>query len=582
MAALGLGTGARAAAGPLDSPGSEVMLQGFHWESHEHAWWNIVGSQANTIADAGFDMVWLPPSSKAADAAPEGYLPNELYTQSGAYGSEAELRAAIAALHSRGVKAIADIVINHRVGTFDWADFTNPTWGADAVCAGDEWPYAAGAPDTGDGYSAARDVDHTKPYVQSSLQGWMGWLSSYIGYDGWRYDYVKGYAGGYVGQYNAATSPYFAVGELWTTLDLNNPDAHRQQLMNWISSTGGSAAAFDFTTKGLLQQAVAYGEYWRLRDGGGNPAGGIGWWPERSVTFVDNHDTGPSTGGGGGQNHWPFPSGQVMQGYAYILTHPGIPTVYWPHFFDWGLGGQIEDLIAVRQNEGITSASSVNIVRADGSVYAAIVDGKVAVKIGPGAWSPGSGWIVRASGTNYAVWTQAPISAGVRTVVYIEKATVPGEDIFIRGGHDAGLVAAGHYASMDEPIVYLNTNNPTTAGTKAGDTTLDWGSDSALDWTCDAWPPSWGPAPSYAADGYGVDPENGYGLHYWKFDVEMQGQIGDWFELKAFLRRGSTVEWEPNISQAGTPFGSINHWARKGYVTVVGFGQSWVISTPLP
>lgn len=24
------------------------------------------------------------------------------------------------------------------------------------------------------------------------------------------------------------------------------------------------------------------------------------------------------------------------QGYAYILTHPGIPTVFYDHFFDWG------------------------------------------------------------------------------------------------------------------------------------------------------------------------------------------------------------------------------------------------------
>lgn len=25
-----------------------------------------------------------------------------------------------------------------------------------------------------------------------------------------------------------------------------------------------------------------------------------------------------------------------MEGYAYILTHPGIPTVFYDHFYDWG------------------------------------------------------------------------------------------------------------------------------------------------------------------------------------------------------------------------------------------------------
>ena len=32
-------------------------------------------------------------------------------------------------------------------------------------------------------------------------------------------------------------------------------------------------------------------EYWRLKDGQGNPPGLIGWWPSRAVTFLENHDT---------------------------------------------------------------------------------------------------------------------------------------------------------------------------------------------------------------------------------------------------------------------------------------------------
>lgn len=32
--------------------------------------------------------------------------------------------------------------------------------------------------------------------------------------------------------------------------------------MNWVDSTGGTSAAFDFTTKGILQEAVGRQEYW--------------------------------------------------------------------------------------------------------------------------------------------------------------------------------------------------------------------------------------------------------------------------------------------------------------------------------
>jgi hypothetical protein len=60
-------------------------------------------------------------------------------------------------------------------------------------------------------------------------------------------------------------------------------------------------------------------------------------------TFVDNHDTGST------QAHWPFPHDKVGQGYAYILTHPGMPCIFWDHFFEWGdLRGEIESLLQVR------------------------------------------------------------------------------------------------------------------------------------------------------------------------------------------------------------------------------------------
>jgi alpha-amylase len=178
--------------------------------------------------------------------------------------------------------------------------------------------------------------------------------------------------------------------------------------MNWIDATGGRSAAFDFTTKGLLQQAVQYNEFWRMKDSAGKPAGAIGWWAAKSVTFVDNHDTGPSHPSGG-QNHWPFPSDKVMQGYAYILTHPGIPCVYWVHYFDWGHKAALNTMISIRKSKGITSTSAVSIQVADSSRYAAIItgnSGKVAMKIGYGAWSPGAGWTLATSGNNYAIWTQ--------------------------------------------------------------------------------------------------------------------------------------------------------------------------------
>lgn len=48
------------------------------------------------------------------------------------------------------------------------------------------------------------------------------------------------------------------------------------------------------------------------------------------MQFIDNHDTGSTL------NHWPFPSHHLQEGYAYILTHPGTPCVFYDHLYQEG------------------------------------------------------------------------------------------------------------------------------------------------------------------------------------------------------------------------------------------------------
>lgn len=382
-----------------------VMMQGFHWYSWRAApWWGELSRRAGELAGAGVDLVWLPPSSDSL--APEGYLPRKLELQDSSYGTAAQLSGAVKALHAAGIEVIADVVVNHRVGTSNWADFTLPAWGPDSVCSDDEWGKGQGAPDTGKGFHAARDIDHTRPYVRESLKAWLKGLRDSPGYDGWRYDYARGLAPRYLLEYNRATSPAFAVAEIWDDLDPDNADAHRQGLADWMDAVNGEIKVFDFTTKGLLQQALLSGEFWRLRDRAGRPAGLLGWWPRNAVTFLDNHDTGPSPGGKLKDKAWPFPSDKVLAGYAYLLTHPGVPCIYWPHFFDWGLKKEIAALVKLRRAAGVDAASVVTILKAEQGLYAAVTGGRLALKLGDRPWSPGEGWRPAASGPGYAVWTR--------------------------------------------------------------------------------------------------------------------------------------------------------------------------------
>ncbi len=403
--------GQAGAATPAQQAGNSnaVLLQGFHWNSAAYAgpdWYNTVMNNVGDLSAMGFTHVWFPPPSDSA--AREGYLPRQLNKLDSSYGSAAELTNVVSAFKSRGVKAIADVVVNHRVGTTGWSDFTNPNWTTYAIVNNDECNCGLGAADTGGGFSGGRDLAHTNVgEVQNGIINWLNYTIKPVGFSGLRFDYVKGFSPSYVAQYANAFQAEFCVGELWPDFDLNNMDANRQAIMNWINGTNSSCGAFDFTTKGILNDALANGNYWRLKATDGKPQGALGWWPAMSVTFVDNHDTGPAESCGSGQNLWPAPCGKVMEGYAYILSHPGIPTVFYPHIYNWNLKTPIAALMKARKDAGVTSTSAVAIQQATQGLYAAIVTGntrQLAMKIGPNSWSPGSGWTLQTSGTNYAVW----------------------------------------------------------------------------------------------------------------------------------------------------------------------------------
>lgn len=405
--ALAACTSIAQAATQQNASSTAIVMQGFHWNSANYSnpnWYGRINAKAADLQDLGITHVWFPPPSDSA--AREGYLPRQLNLLNSFYGSETDLRNAITALNGRGIKSIADVVVNHRVGTTDWADFTNPNWGCSAVVSNDEWAGHCGNSDSGTGFSAGRDIDHSQFFVRADIKSWISSKLKSVGFTGIRYDFSKGYAASYAKEYHDAWNPDFCVGEIWSNLNLNDVNPHRQELMNWIDATAGACATFDFTTKGLLNDALQNSTYWRLRDSAGKPQGAIGWWPQKQVTFVDNHDTGPSESCSSGQNLWPVPCAKVMQGYAYILTHPGIPSIYWPHVYDWNLRTAIKALISVRKSKGINSNASVVIQQAQTGLYAAIINNNVAMKIGPNSWSPGAGWTLATSGNDYAVWTR--------------------------------------------------------------------------------------------------------------------------------------------------------------------------------
>lgn len=439
-----------------------VMLQGFYWESYRHGhpqqfpsyinqhWYAIVQSVAPAIREGRFDLVWMPPPSFAGELS-AGYNPKEYFRLDNSYGTFAEHRSALETLLQNGVEPIADIVINHRDGETGWADFKNPQWGAWAICRTDEafTDVRSGITNTpadqrGDCEESAdyrpegtyqypdfRDIAHPDSRVRKDIERYLLQLKS-LGYRGWRYDMVHGYHAKWIALYNRLTVPTFSVGEYdW--------DKHAQQ-RGWIWETATKPApngadrlktssnVFDFTTQFSLK-SINSGNYAALY-GFGNGIGMVGDttdglpWKNRSVTFVENHDTGYRTNDDGTPqkdhlsdsfaNNW-----QVEQAYAQILTHPAVPCVYWKHYFDWGsdLQNKIKALINARKVAGVNAGSKVDLQENAkySGVYAARItgrNGELFVRIGGSdqQWQPSasgySDYREYAQGAGWKVWVK--------------------------------------------------------------------------------------------------------------------------------------------------------------------------------
>lgn len=73
-----------------------------------------------------------------------------------------------------------------------------------------------------------------------------------------------------------------------------------------------------------------------------------------------------------------------------------------------------------------------------------------------------------------------------------------------------------------------------------------------------------------------------FGEHYWLVDIEMDCSwtINGWFEVKAYIGYNDNFNWEDNILQHNscfgtekTPYPNVNHWAKCGIMNVFHFNQ---------
>ena len=394
---------------------TDVMLQAFYWNSNSDGTygtskWNTLKSQASEIGQY-FQLIWLPPSCVAEDAM--GYLPKQYHNQSSKMGNQSELTSLISSLHSNGVRVLADVVINHASNKSSWIDFweqdfgsygkfqPNSTWITSDDEAKGKGTLSTNADDgqeSNKNYGAARDWDHKKADVQNMSKAYLKFLKGTMKYDGYRFDYCVGFHVSHINDYVSAAKPYISVMEYW------NGDANT--LKTRIDQAGKNTMTFDFALfHNSIQKGIAKNAYGNLVNGGMRGKS----YQKYAVTFVDNHDTFNRSDNADCGNKKDGSSINdkelIMQSNAYILSMPGIPCVFYPHWYKYKT--DIKAMITARRSAGIHSESAVSETSGSGYYEATITGktGKVILYLGSSASKAApSGYKQAVKGSKYAMY----------------------------------------------------------------------------------------------------------------------------------------------------------------------------------
>jgi len=408
-----------------------VMLQCFYWdcprlEEREYHWWERVNEEIQHLSQVGFTHLWLPPACKAANlyGPSMGYDPYDFYDlgefdQKGSratwFGQHTELEKLIRTAHEHKLQVIADLVINHCSGADGQAN--NPISGER------RWteftPVSGKFPRTADHFHPCRyetyddmtfsdmpDLSHRHPEVYFEVLELCRFLIEEVGFDGFRYDFVKGYGSWIIPaiqeyRYQRAAQeirPY-GVAEHWSS---------EREISDWLNEVNNwndnEIDAFDFPLRYKLKRMCdEYGFDMReLLD----TACLMRSRPWNAVTFVDNHDF---RGGNSGDEVVRC----KLMAYAIILTHEGMPCVYWKDYLTYGLA-------RANRPDGIDALASVHRQYAGGRTETRWVDHDLYVMERLGhERQPG---LILAINNNGNQWRGAWVDASRPNARYVPKA----------------------------------------------------------------------------------------------------------------------------------------------------------------
>ncbi len=387
---------------------NRTIIQYFEWYvSGSHVLWNKCAAQAERLAEFGITDVWLPPAYKAGFMEDNvGYAVYDLYDlgefdQKGMvptkYGTKQEYIDAINSFHKSGIKVIADIVMNHKIGADEFEDvearcvspsdrnqyvsdkmhvssptvfnfpgrgdkysnfkwnhthFTGVDWdnysrrtGCIYKFEGKNWAEDVSSENGNFDFLMGADIDVQNPEVREELVSWGKWYKDTANIDGFRLDAVKHISAEFIcfwlDEMRKEYGDMPAVGEFWHG-DVN-------VLERYLDRVGNALSLFDVPLHFRLRDMSYADGNFDMRNIFSDTL--LERRPAQAITFVDNHDSQPGQALASFCNVW---LKQVL--YAIILLHKdGVPCVFYGDLYGIPTARsipipRIRTLVRVRKN----------------------------------------------------------------------------------------------------------------------------------------------------------------------------------------------------------------------------------------
>ena len=439
-----------------------VMLQGFYWDSYTKSAWVNLEKQADEFSGY-FDLVWVPQSGKCLESSQVmGYTPYYYFNQNSSFGTEAELRSMIKTFKAKNIGTIADVVVNHH-NTDGWFGFPAETYkgvtyqfkstdiaknddgGKSLAEATREGVSLSSNNDEGADWDGCRDLDHKSTNVQNIIKAYVKFLKDDIGYTGFRYDMVTGFAGSHVADYNDAAGVEYCVGECW---DSNSA------IENWINATSKKSAAFDFQFRYNVRDAIN-GNNWSKLNSDNNLVHDADY-RRYAVTFVENHDM-QDRGTTSGYTPDAIKK-DTLAANAYLLAMPGTPCVFYTHYLAYPR--EIKAMVDARKLAGITNQSTYSNWAKAATHYVNNVDG-----------TRGKLIVVVGNVSNYsAAASYTKVLEGYHYAYYLSNATETAWVNQPSGNYTASNLSVkltAVSATSDTKLVYTTDGTTPTASSKS-------------------------------------------------------------------------------------------------------------------